>query len=1380
MRRVVNYKFVVLMVLSLALLGTGLHFLHAYQVKRNAASLLTDIDNALEKGDDSEAMADLNQYLGLFPHNSDALARYGTLQLKVAKDWHDRLRAFYVLESALRYDQSRDDVRRQLVRLCLSFHRLTQARDDLKVLLKSAPDDAELCKLMARCECLDHRYDKAREWYAKAVPKAPDDVGLAVDYANLLRLHLNEPKKADNVVADMLSLSVNARSIATHVSAAVYYKQAFNLGKAKEQLDVAINELGAHDADTLLLGAEVAAATGDDQRCRDLIHQGRVALPNDLRLARAEARTEMAAGHRYHALACLQTSLQNLPTENDELWQLADMLVDLDDADHAETVIKRLRQQGILYATPYFHALLEMHKDSWTQARAMLEKAKACKLPPNIARDVELHFAQCYARLGSPDLQLAACGRAAALTPSWVPARIAYAAALASTGKTEDAIKEYQSLAPNVPASRIHLARLLLIRTLRLEPKDRNLADVEQAIDDVPKDHQPHSELMLLRAEMLVGKDKVSDARKLVEEERDRDPKAVAPWLFLAGLARRDGAADLDIIDRAEKEAGPKVDWEIARLEHWLKADKAAAEPHVHEVEDRLPSYVEVDRDRLAASLASAWESLGDIAAARRLLRQVTERHPAVLAAQLHLFELALQARDRDDAENCLDAIRNVEGDGGALVPYAQASLLIQSAKPGDRGTSVQARELLAKARTVRPTWSRVPLLEARAWELAGEQAKAVESYRAARELGENRLFVVERMIALCQQLNRFSEAHALLNKLPERALVLPELNRAAAELALAEGEAALDPTRARVRATELALKATENSKDHRDYIWLGQLCIMAGETDKAEKAFGTACELGGAFPETWSALTLLLARNKPDEAVKAIEAAKAKLAKDKLPLVLAPAYEALGKLDLAEEQYKALADVLTDKNLAQLDLAAFYSRTGEKAKAETTLRKILDSKPPDNITRQARRSLALILAFGGNFKRLKEAQTLVDSNEGNTPQDRRVKALLLAMQPLHRKEAIKQFEDLSPDVATAPSDTRFILAQLYEADGDWKESHTVMAGLLKEHARNPVFLSYYIRLLLHHDQASLLADSAIDRLAQVSKHPFEPIELRARFLHATEKDIEAVALIENYSKDKDARLDFAGILLDQIGQTAAAEKIFRKNVASSKEPTSVLLLAEHLARDKQLPEALDICEKAWTNCPADAVARTSVHVLRLAKAGPDEEQKVQAWLKAAQAKSKSVMLLHLDAELRDLYGKHKEAIDLNRQILKRDSKDIVALNNLAFILAVTGGDIPEALELIQTALEETGPRAEFLDTRAVIYLKDQQFDFAARDLQQAISLNPSAARYFHLAQVRLAAEDRKAAREAFKKALALNITPADLHPTEAAALDQVNAEVGK
>ena len=62
-------------------------------------------------------------------------------------------------------------------------------------------------------------------------------------------------------------------------------------------------------------------------------------------------------------------------------------------------------------------------------------------------------------------------------------------------------------------------------------------------------------------------------------------------------------------------------------------------------------------------------------------------------------------------------------------------------------------------------------------------------------------------------------------------------------------------------------------------------------------------------------------------------------------------------------------------------------------------------------------------------------------------------------------------------------------------------------------------------------------------------------------------------------------------------------------------------------------------------------------------------------------------------------------------------------------------GKWSDALELINHAIKVRGPNPDFLDTRGVVFISGGQNARAIDDLQQAIKVQPTASKYFHLAR---------------------------------------------
>jgi tetratricopeptide (TPR) repeat protein len=462
--------------------------------------------------------------------------------------------------------------------------------------------------------------------------------------------------------------------------------------------------------------------------------------------------------------------------------------------------------------------------------------------------------------------------------------------------------------------------------------------------------------------------------------------------------------------------------------------------------------------------------------------------------------------------------------------------------------------------------------------------------------------------------------------------------------------------------------------------------------------------------------------------------------------------------------------------------VANFYARGGQLAKAEPLLRQLLDPKSaaaaPVRIT--ARRALALALA-GGNYRRLREALALLDENgkEGSaTAADQQARALVYASHPGHRREAIRLFETLPAHQGPTPAQVHIVLAELYEAEGNWPKARSHCLSLLGLDENNPAYVAHYLRALLR-NKAAADAQVWLDRLTTLAPAAQETYELRARLLHAQGSKAEATTVITRAAEQSGARLDAFAALLDELGQPTEAEKLYRAHVAASSRPEAVLLLARHLARRDRLPEALDLCEKAWQTCPPEAVASAAVAALRAGRPGEDQHQRVEQWLrKALERQPQSRLLPALLAQLLDSRGRHEEAIGLYRGLLRVDPNNVAVLNNLAYLVSLKEGRHEEARKLIDAAIEAGGPLPDLLDTSAVINLRDNKPDLAAKDLQEAIRQAPSPDKYFHLAQSHRSTKNRSAAVTAFRQATALGLKASDLHVLEQADFRQLASDL--
>ena len=108
----------------------------------------------------------------------------------------------------------------------------------------------------------------------------------------------------------------------------------------------------------------------------------------------------------------------------------------------------------------------------------------------------------------------------------------------------------------------------------------------------------------------LTAQDKKDEARKLVDEIRTKDPKQIAPWVYLIDAAAQTGDAArlVATIADAERAIGPRADWSMARIRHQQNAVDADLPERLHGQVDRRSGRLgrrEVDDPRLRQQICT-------------------------------------------------------------------------------------------------------------------------------------------------------------------------------------------------------------------------------------------------------------------------------------------------------------------------------------------------------------------------------------------------------------------------------------------------------------------------------------------------------------------------------------------------------------------------------------------------------------------------------------------------------------------------------------------------------------------------------------------------------------------------------------------------------
>jgi tetratricopeptide (TPR) repeat protein len=1401
MRRQLNLKTCLVLLLTLACLGVGGHFLHGYQLQRSAEGLKAQALREEEADNLAKAQTYLATYLGFRPWDNEAREHFALLLLGFRpgdNDTREHLeeiilksplkgaalqQAFFALERVLRDAPERHDLHLKAAYVAQRIGRPSDAIAHLEVLTSLPQADAEVFELLGGARESNKQLKQAVEAYNEAIKRDPRLITSYMYLATLQQTRLKDPQAADKVIAEMLQANGGSDKA---LLAWARYQIAFGKGKALEEAHAALQKLidkgATDDPDVLLLAADMELSGSNLEKARGLLRRGLEKHPKDFRYRQALARVTRAAGDNKEALRILKEGLDQLPDQLMVICTTADLFLEMGAKDEAQELMKKIARDeqtaGILdYLDSRIHT---MNGEELPLALELLKRAgDGLTRFPDLQKQALLLAGECHRRLGHPDQHLAAVRAALLVDPTWPAARFSEAAALQNLGQIEAAADLYSSLAERgVPEARLNAVRLWLAWYSRLPKAKQRWDEVEVLLKGTPEALGTKAEYLLLRINLSIAEGKLAQARKEAEAACAALPKEPLLWLARADVETLDAHPErvLDLLTQAEQAAGDRAVLRLARLRHLAKNPKQQKE-----AQDLLARYEKAESQLSSTELAAWLDGLavlklaqGNPEGAEQALTRLAALQPGNLSVRAVLADALAARSNAERLKTLVEEMRHIEGDEGTWWRYAEAVRRMLGAQAGDRGARQRIRALLAECRKRRPNWRAPLVLEAQLDEMEGNKEGAISNYRLAVNLGERRQDVVRRLVDLYYGKRRYAEAQAVLTRV-QPSVSPGDLGRLAAEVSLSAGEApeqTLQLVRQAVRA---------DSRDYRDHLWLGLILPSLQKSEEAEKELRRAVELGPSHPEPRVALVQHLAgKGKTEEAEKFLAQAAEKLPAEAAPLALAACCEAVGDRDRALEHYKKALALRPDDPAVQQTVGLFYLRKGDATQASVHLRKVLEnSSTPAPLAAATRRSLALMLASSGSYQRCKDALDLLAENtrgQQAQPEDQRVIALIHACQPGGRAEAIRNLEASFAQMPPEEGE-RFLLARLYAGQRDWPHARQQFVQLLTANASpNPGYLAVFVQLLIQQDEL----EEAENWLEKLDPKDFRTAALKARLWHASKKDDDARALLRQWgmtsAKDPAVQLAVAS-LFDAFGYPAEAESYYRAAQVKDK-PASQIPLITYLGRQNRLKEALDLCEQLKGKVPEETMVQVWFNCLR-ASSHKDEPQwqRVEGWVQAAMRKDPGQVLFALAlANLRDLEGKDDEAEKIYREVLRQNPDNRLALNNLAVLLAFRGNAGNEALEHINHALELAGPQPGLLDSRAIVYMSLGQWQQAVRDLEDVGSMEPSLAHSLRLARAYLMGGDRRAALLTLRKAKTPNdnIKLTDFHPLERPVYEQV------
>ena len=1317
----VNFKFLLILIVSLACFFGGVVMLRRFQVGRNAGSKLALAKQKLEEGKAAEALELFGQYVGLRPNDAEAFGEYAKLLMGRARSpdasRNDIGRAYSAMETAVRRNPDNDDLRQELAEFQISVGRASDAQEHLTVLkerqstmtpeelAERAEDIERIEMLLAASYVSSGDADEAAviasklvgyDFKARQFVEGFDGKQAKADAYIMLAGILESRFDADDDAKAVLDKLVEILPDDTRswLAMATWHRSHKQLDKAAEAVAKAL-AIDADDANAIFSDFELALAQRDVDRAEATAAKALELYPDDERSYRGYATVSVQQGDFAQAEQTLLDGIGRLPGQRALLLMLTDVLLQQNKLTEAAQTLARIREQYEATSPPVLllEARLLLAEQRWNEAKQVLEQVRPIAMGnPDLVRQIDLYLGQCHSRLKEYDAQLEVNRRVLSSDPTSLAARVGAAEALISAGKTDQAMAEFEAIAGAV--DRANLARLpqiwypllqLRINTQSARPEsERDWSKVDELLDLLQESSAVNpTQMALLRAESLIRRGEKKAATELLEEAATSSADSLV-WAGLATLELRTVGPDAAraVIDRTPEAArnSPPVLFVEAQLAVGQPPEKARE--ILESVEKRAESLPDDDAAQVLATLAPLWLSSGDAAGAERLWKAAAEKKPDDLAAREALLDVAATEGNPEKAKAAAAEIIRIAGAESARGRVAEASVRILEARvalaelekksgaplkevPASvRDILDEARNRLIEAEAERPGWSLIHILFAEAEVLRGSRSDAIGRLQKAVDTGATNPIVVRRLVALLYEAGRLDEAQKAMRLLGDSGT--QGLERISAEVAVREGRLE--------EAAKLAEKSVSmDAARHEDLLWLGQLLARSGKNERADEVLSKATELAESDPEVWLALfTHRVASKLPDAEAPLLKAAEL-IPEPRRQLALAQGYEMLGRDKEALESLRAAIEAAPENIEVMRALAGFEIRKGDRSKARDLLDKILAASDEDPLASDAkswaRRATAELLAQGGSYADLRKAQEILaqnrDKNGTSSPEDIELEVNLLANRPEPEswRQALTRLEELAA-VKSLTTSQCLARAQLREKLGRWDEARTELMALVAKPDTPPAYVAMLAEKLIEHGEASA-AETWLRRLERATPDSLITVALQAKLALAAGNRQEAGNLArklmpgEGVPADNPSQLAAVAKLMEDLGFPKAADRVFEQYAALSSEGIGARI--EFLGRQGRAIEALDLLETNWDTFPLERAVALAFGVFRNqtddATTGAVADRIGQILTKARRVDPGSLVIELLDAEFLSLNGKPQESEAIYRKLLT--SKDI-------------------------------------------------------------------------------------------------------------------------
>lgn len=1386
----INKRFLLKLILGIAAFAGVLFGAHAVQADRIPEALKRQAERAAEASKLDRAIHYYRQYLEFEPDDVETQVKLVELMRKRNPTTRGLAEVIFLYERILRADPDRHPIRREALAACLKFGRYSDAMTHAETLLKAFPMEATLWQQLGAAQAGFNLLSEAKVSYERALVCEPGELIGYQRLAQLVWRNMHDAAAARDVL-DRMVKALPQHPDAHLIRARFEVFQTDEPGANRGDLKSAaahlhrVLELDPEHAEATMLLADLYQRERNIPAAHGLLRDAVGLYPRDLRLVKSLSWLELSRGNTPAAIAILEDGLKASPDGFDLLVPLADLLVQQGDTVRTAEILRRLENRKTQATqAKYLSARISMRDAKWSEAIEMLEALRReVTNMPGLESQLNLLLAVCSNKVADFTAEEKAFQRVLNADPKNVQARVGLSNLYQTLGRFDDAIRELEVAAQSPYSAGVVVAQYVRAKIHKLRISGGSADEWRKvevaATGSVSRFGPVSSEPVVLQAEIGVALGKLNEVIQFLRKETARRPGDARLWAFLSEVvAHRHGtAAGLAVMDEAQAAAGDGPEIRLGRGKLYV-AEPGRVRP-LTPLGERIESWPEADQLRLLYGLVELFDHAGDQPSVIQTLLRIAGRRPgdAVVWARIH--ERAIRCGDAKAAAIAHDTLVKLEGETGTNVLLCDTATVNES-------NAAKAIDRLVSMFSTNPTRSDVCLSLARLFQISGKEAEAARLTERAFTLDPTRYEAAEAWLGYLCRTSADDRPRQLIARLAaDPRWVGDPFRRVISSLAASLSH--------EVARQLLTWAKPHIAHDPGGLGWLADTAV-ANKILDAVPLLEEATRSSAATADDW--LRLAIIRSPSD-----LKAARARITSAAYVAAAAVLRETPAGKDFKPE----LADSVDRRRFVQAQLGLYLSRGKPDEAAKVLEAYLADREIPKVDAAWCRRNLAMLYAVGGTTADRRRAMELIKevSEAGTSAEELRATASVLTtlgryLEGSNRVTILTRAAealDAAYKLGKSPKDL-YTLSQLYRAAGNRPESRKCLQILLNAEPQN---IYYLISALEESVDTQELSQARAFAEKLLRHHPgeFQAVAAVARYECAADRPEMALAVAERYAQNADlaagdhlTRSGRVAELLDELARlpkvrgtpagraiTDAAVERFGALIAS--RPEAIIGIVGILAVDGRATEGFARMERLGKFIPARVRASAGLAAIRMGGVSDQQAAMVLGWIdECLKEEPSSPMLCMNRAEFlalrQDLIG---AAVEYEK-VLSVDPRNVVALNNYAWILAAEPQTAEKALDLVTRATREVGLTGDLLDTRARVRITLKQYEQAERDLDDAIRLEPTALRWFHLAVSRLGQSPPKTsdAAKAFHEAKRRGLDTRGIHPADLPTFKVLNA----